>query len=127
MHNKSNESRTVVTALTICIASGAGPKSGTCIDQPIQTIVLEPGKGSSRFSQLSFRFVFYERFPIACLDKLVQFKLIPQQYMKYGPQDNIVIKYFIYSQIKETGQIYTRDNNFIFIKDDVIKPVRHTF
>ncbi|CAF0762171.1 unnamed protein product [Adineta ricciae] len=99
VHNKSNESRTIATALTICIASGAGPKSGTCIDQPIQTIVLEPGK-----------------------DKLVQFKLLPQQYMKYGPQDNIVIKYFIYSKIKETGQIFTRDNNVIFIKDDVIKP-----
>ncbi|UJR26471.1 hypothetical protein I4U23_007798 [Adineta vaga] len=100
VHNKSNESRSITTALTLCIASGAGPKSGTCIDQPIHTLNLESGK-----------------------DEIIHFKINPQQYLKYGPQDNIVIKYFIHSNIKETGQIFTCDNNVIFIKDDVIKPV----
>ncbi|CAF1272800.1 unnamed protein product, partial [Adineta steineri] len=99
VHNKSEEKRTIKTAFTICIASGTGPKSASYTDYPVQTLNLDGGK-----------------------DETIQFKISPPQYMKYGPQENIVLKYFVNAQIPETNQTYTRDSSIIFIKDDVAKP-----
>ncbi len=57
------------------------------------------------------------------LDGNIQLKISPEQYIKHGIQDNIVLKYYISAQIKETDQTFTRDDNIIFNKDDIVKPV----
>jgi hypothetical protein len=57
------------------------------------------------------------------LDGHIQLKINSEQYINRGKQENIILKYYIHSQIKETNQTFTRDTNIIFNKDDIIKPV----
>jgi len=57
------------------------------------------------------------------LDGNIQLKISPERYIKHALQENIVLKYYINAQIKETDQIFTRDDNIIFNKDDIVKPV----
>ncbi len=57
------------------------------------------------------------------LDGHIQLKINPEQYIKRGKEENIILKYYIHSQIKETNQTFTRDDNIVFNKDDIVKPV----
>ncbi len=56
------------------------------------------------------------------LDGNIQLKINSEQYINRSQQENPILKYYIHSQIKETNQTFTRDNNIIFNKDDIIKP-----
>ncbi|CAM4896545.1 unnamed protein product [Rotaria socialis] len=96
--NKSNETRTIATALSLCIISSSHQKLISCYDQPIQLSNLGAGKN--------------ENIPL---------KIRPEQYMAYGKAENIIVKYYIHSQIKETSQIFTRDDSIVFNKDDLVK------
>jgi hypothetical protein len=60
---------------------------------------------------------------VIILDGNIQLKINSEQYINYGKQENIILKYYLHTQIKETDQILTRDDNIIFNKDDFIKPV----
>ncbi len=57
------------------------------------------------------------------VDDTVQLKISAQQYVNLGRQANTILKYYLHSQIKETNQTLTRDDNIVFNKDDFIKPV----
>ena len=57
------------------------------------------------------------------LDGNIQLKIRSDQYFNYGKEDNITVKYYLHSQINETDQVFIRDDNVIFSKDDIIKPV----
>jgi hypothetical protein len=61
------------------------------------------------------------------IDGNIQLKIDSEQYINHSKQGNINVKYYIHSQIKETDQIFTRDDNIIFIKDDIAKPVSREF
>ncbi|CAF3590142.1 unnamed protein product, partial [Rotaria sordida] len=99
-NNKSNEIRTITTALTIFIISSNNQKLIFSHEQPIHILNLEAGKNDN-----------------------IQLKITPQQYIYYGKQDNIIVKYYIHSLIKETDQTFTRDDNIVFNKNDIIKPI----
>ncbi|CAF4810714.1 unnamed protein product, partial [Rotaria socialis] len=51
----------------------------------------------------------------------IPLKIRPEQYMGYGKAENIIVKYYIHSQIKETSQIFARDDSIVFNKDDLVK------
>jgi len=57
------------------------------------------------------------------LDGNIQLKITSEQYINYGKQENIILKYYLHSQIKETNQTFTRDDNIVFNKHDIVKPV----
>jgi hypothetical protein len=57
------------------------------------------------------------------VDDNIQLKLNSEQYVNRGKQENIVVKCYIHSQVKETNQIFTRDINIVFNKDDIVKPI----
>jgi hypothetical protein len=61
------------------------------------------------------------------LDGNIQLKITSEQYINYGKQENIVLKYYIHSQIKETNQTFTRNDNIVFNKHDIVKPVSQFF
>jgi len=50
--NKSDQERTITTALTLCIINSADQKLLRCYNQPIETLKLESGKGR-KFSLIS--------------------------------------------------------------------------
>jgi hypothetical protein len=60
---------------------------------------------------------------LSFLDGNIQLKISPEKYINRGKQENIFLKYYVHSQIKETNQIFTHDDNIIFNKDDIVKPV----
>ncbi|CAF0789791.1 unnamed protein product [Rotaria sp. Silwood1] len=99
-NNKSNEIRTIATALTISILSNNDQKLIVSHDQPVQTLNLEAEKNDH-----------------------IQLKVTSKQYASYGKQENIILKYYIHSLIKETDQTFTRDDNIVFNKYDIIKPI----
>ncbi len=57
------------------------------------------------------------------LDGNIQLKINSEQYIIYGKQENINVKYYIHSQIKETNQTFLHDDNIIFNKNDIVKPI----
>lgn len=64
---------------------------------------------------------------IFILDGNIQLKIDRDQYLKHGPPENLVLKYYIHAQIQETDQTFTRDNNIVFNKGDIVKPVSPFF
>lgn len=58
------------------------------------------------------------------IDDNIQLIIKPEQYMIYGKAENIVVKYYIHSKIKETSQTFIHDDNIVFNKDDLVKLVR---
>lgn len=50
-------------------------------------------------------------------------KINSGQYLKHGKQDNIIVKYYLHSQVKETNQTFTREDSIVFNKHDLIKLV----
>ncbi|CAF2714038.1 unnamed protein product [Rotaria sp. Silwood2] len=99
-NNKSNEKRTITTALTISIINSNNQKLIFTHDQPVQVLNLEAGKNDN-----------------------IQLKITPEQYAHFGQQENIILKYYLHSLIKETDQTFTRDDNIVFNKYDIIKPI----
>lgn len=57
------------------------------------------------------------------LDGQLQLKISSDQYIHRGPQENIIVKYYLHCQVKQTDQIFLRDDSISFQRDDFLKPV----
>lgn len=57
------------------------------------------------------------------LEEKIQLKTPSEVYSNRGKEDNIQVKYYLNAQIKETNQTFLRDDNIVFKKLDIIKPV----
>lgn len=66
-------------------------------------------------------FFFFSSYYI--LDEIVKLNIPSEQYINRVKQENLILKYYLHSQVKETNQTFTHDDNIIFNKNDIIKPV----